>query len=102
MFYRGADDESMPIGTRLNFRTISHVAVVVDTNYNNSGYMRVIESTFQNSDNPNTIAESSVTLANNYDALRACFYDERIVMCARHPYAFRKNKTVPNVITNIV
>ena len=101
VFYRGPVYASMGLGAQLNFRNITHVAIVTDINYEGTGFMEVCESTFQTEDNPFTIAKYSIAYENDFDALRGAMYEERIVMCARHPKAFGKATTIPTNITKI-
>lgn len=96
VFYRHPTYDDMGLQCQLQFRNISHVAVVVDTNYQNSGYMLTIECL--SGEDP-CIVKQSVIMADNQRALRAAFYEKRIVMCARHPHAFGKGGNVPSKIT---
>lgn len=96
VFYRHPTYDDMGLQCQLQFRNISHVAVVIDTNYQNSGYMLTIECL--SGEDP-CIVKQSVIMEDNQRALRAAFYEKRIVMCARHPHAFGKGGNVPSKIT---
>ena len=98
IFYRDADYDGMRTETQLNFRNISHVAIVVDTNYDGKGHMRCVECTDKTTP---TIAYCSIAENDMQDALRSVFYEQRIVMIARHPSAFGKGGNVPDKITAI-
>lgn len=96
VFYRHPTYDDMGLQCQLQFRNISHVAVVIDTNYQNSGYMLTIECL--SGEDP-CIVKQSVIMEDNQRALRSAFYEKRIVMCARHPHAFGKGGNVPSKIT---
>lgn len=99
IFYRGPEYSGMTTETQLNFREISHVAIVIDANYQNTGDIRVMESTFY--DPSGNISINSLYETSVDNKLRAGFYDNRIVMCARHPHAFGATGNVPSAITAI-
>lgn len=99
VFHRAPEYTGMPLETQLNFRCISHVAVVIDTNYKDTGYMRVMEVTFW--DPTGTISTISLAEDDMNNRMRGGFYENRLVMCARHPHAFGRGGNVPDVITEI-
>ena len=99
VFYRGPEYSGMTLETQLNFRNISHVGVITDIDYLGSGRMRTTEVTFRS--DMGTVAHLSINENDNSDKTRAGFYENRIVMIARHPHAFGIASNVPEFITEI-
>lgn len=99
VFYRGPEYSGMTLETQLNFRNISHVGVITDIDYLGSGRMRTTEVTFRS--DLGTVAHLSLNESDNSDKTRAGFYENRIVMIARHPHAFGIPTNVPDFITAI-
>ena len=99
VFYRDPEYSGMTLETQLNFRNISHVGVITDIDYLGSGRMRTTECTFWS--DQGTIAHMSIKESDNSDKTRAGFYENRIVMIARHPHAFGIPSNVPEFITTI-
>ena len=99
VFYRGPEYGGMTLETQLNFRNISHVGVITDIDYQGSGRMRTTEVTFY--DPAGTVSHLSLSEEDANNKLRAGFYENRIVMVARHPHAFGATGNVPDFITTI-
>lgn len=99
VFYRGPEYSGMTLETQLNFRNISHVGVITNIDYLGSGRMRTIEVTSMS--DIGTVAYLSLNEEDTNAKTRAGFYENRIVMIARHPHAFGIPTNVPNAITAV-
>lgn len=93
LFYCDSANNNMSLETQLNFRHISHVAIVYDIDA--EGFVTTIECTLYSP----PIVKTGLKLDDTEARVRAGFYENAIVMCARHPAAYGKGGNVPNAFS---